>query len=90
MTSRPARSPNDEAAIAWTKYTDSLEAEIERLREALEPFAVIGTRLNAAREAAMPNDVSARLLLLEGLQARHFRAAANVINQQLPNLEVDK
>jgi hypothetical protein len=57
MTDRPPRSPNDEAAIAWDAYTDSLEAEIRSLRVALN---------NAKEyvESQTPNEVTSNVLAI--------------------------
>lgn len=61
-------------------YTESIQTlQIERLCEALAPFAVIGGLLNMVSVEAMPNDVSASRLKLDGLEARHFREAHTVL-----------
>lgn len=56
--------------------------ERERLKLALEPFAEIGRRLNTVSKDALPDGASARYLKLDGLEARHFRAAADALAQQ--------
>lgn len=75
--------PNGEPEFGWREHkTPPIQheaaAEIERLRnllEAIAPFAAIGGLLNMAGKAAMPDDVSASRLKLDGLKAEHFRAA---------------
>jgi hypothetical protein len=54
----------------------------ERLRAALEPFAVIGRKLNEVDKATIPDGVSAHYLKLDGLFADDFRRAALTTSQR--------
>lgn len=53
--------------------------KLERMRIALKPFAELGRQLNASGLAAWPDESSMRYLRMEGIRAKHFRAAAAAI-----------
>lgn len=53
----------------------AINAEIEKLKSALEPFAAIGRQINATDETVWPSGAKARFLNLDSITVGHFREA---------------
>jgi hypothetical protein len=60
--------------LGYLNSIDRLEAEIERLRAALKPFAELGQKWapHCAPNKAIPPDASAERLSLDGLKVSAF------------------